>query len=62
MIHIYEIDNDGRGPNTYQVHHRYGGSIAHVAPRTFGELLEYYDLAGLEYTIHTVDEYYRLEA
>lgn len=60
MIHIYEIDNDGRGPNTYQI--RKGGElIAHVAPRAFGELLEYYDLAGLEYIIHTVDEYYQLE-
>lgn len=60
MIHIYEIDNDGRGPNTYQVLQD-GELIAHVAPRTFGELLEYYDLAGLEYAVHTVDEYYQLE-
>ena len=36
MIHIYEIDNDGRGPNTYQVLQD-GELIAHVAPRTFGE-------------------------
>jgi hypothetical protein len=61
MRHIYEIDNDGRGPNTYQVHLD-GKLIAHVAPRTFGELLEYYDLAGLEYKVYTVGEYYRLEA
>jgi hypothetical protein len=33
--------------------------IAHVAPKTFGELLEYYDLKGVDYEVHTVDEYYR---
>jgi hypothetical protein len=58
MIHIYEIDNDGRGPNTYQIHEG-GELIAHVAPKTFGELLEYYDLKGVDYEVHTVDEYHR---
>jgi len=58
MIHIYEIDNDGR--NTYQVLQD-GELIAHVCVGTVEELLEYYDLAGLEYAVHTVDEYYQLE-
>jgi hypothetical protein len=61
VIHINEIDNDGRGPNVYEIsedeHY-----ITIVSKNTADELIEYYRLKGIDFQVYTVDEYYRLEA
>jgi hypothetical protein len=60
MIHIHEIDNDGRGPNLYDISID-NKWITSVPKETLGVLITHYDLKGVDYTIHTVDEYYAKE-
>ena len=61
MIHINEIDNDGRGPNVYEIsedeHY-----ITIVSKDVADELIDYYRLNGVDFQVHTVDEYYAKEA
>ena len=57
MIHLHEIDNDGRGPNVYEISDS-NGMIATITADLFRDLVEYYRVEGVEYQVHTVEKYY----
>ena len=64
MIHIYEIDNDGRGPDTWEVYkdHPYESWQDQFVRDLEGknELDLYLDIlreSGVDFVIHTLEEY-----
>ena len=64
MIHIYEVDSDGRGPNYYEVYKTIiGEGYNEEFQRTLqndNEFQLYLDIIkaqGLDFVIHTLEEY-----